>query len=146
MVFRVGYVIRPTSHQTSDFHFPSSRGTFSPLTHLFNIYKKAHSSCPFWSDSIGLWMRPLLKRAEAPTDPPSPWTRYLIRTPSINDHLCTGRFRHRFGIQPSVSSSFLLTLAHVATQSNDSETFSSSKLQNPRYVSDLNLPLELPGL
>jgi hypothetical protein len=25
----------------------------------------------------------------------------------------TGQFRHRFGIQPSVSSSFLLTLAHV---------------------------------
>ena len=37
-------------------------------------------------------------------------------------------------------------LAHVAAQSNDSETVSSPKLQNPRYVSDLNLPLELPGL
>lgn len=88
-------------------------------------------------------MRPLLKG-------PQPQLihhlrgRYVIRTPSINDHLCTGQFRHRFGIQPSVSS-FLLTLAHVATQSNDSETVSSPKLQNARYVSDLNLPLELPG-
>ncbi|KAI3664999.1 hypothetical protein L6452_43614 [Arctium lappa] len=51
-----------------------------------------------------------------------------------------------FGIQPSVSSSFLLALAHVATQSNDSETASSPKLQNPRYVLDFHLPLELPGL
>lgn len=72
--------------------------------------------------------------------------RYVIRTPSINDHLCTVQFGHRFGIQPSVSSSFLLALAHIATQSNDSETVSSPKLQNPRNVSDFRLPLELPGL
>ncbi|GJW54013.1 hypothetical protein Tco_0098098 [Tanacetum coccineum] len=46
----------------------------------------------------------------------------------------------------SVSSSFLLALAHVGTQSNDSETVSSPKLHNPRNVSDFHLPLELLGL
>lgn len=45
------------------------RSGYCPLTQ-----HRAHCSCPFWSDSIGLWMRPLLKRASAPTDPPSPWT------------------------------------------------------------------------
>ncbi|KAI3715908.1 hypothetical protein L6452_22898 [Arctium lappa] len=70
----------------------------------------------------------------------------INRATSINDHLFTAQLGHRFGIQPSVSSSFLLALAHVATQSNDSETASFPKLQNPRYVSDFHLPLELPGL
>jgi hypothetical protein len=33
-----------------------------------------------------------------------------------------GKWSGGFGIQPYISSSFLLTLAHVATQSNDNET------------------------